>query len=562
MAYDANWDKVSLLMHFDGADNSTVFMNEVRRQLATAVGDAKISTTQSKFGGSSAYFDGTGDYLTIPNSSNYLLGNSDFTVEFWMRSNHTGTGYGAICGVWSDNQRSWMVYANAEGYGGGGIDFYYSTNGSTPLYETGYYSYQVSTWAHIAITRQSGTLRFFIDGQLVKTADVTATFYNSPHVFQIGDSGESTSEAFNGYLDEIRITLGVARYTANFTPQTAAFDYYDYPYWATTVLLMHFNGTNNSTTFIDECGRTITRYGDAKISTTQSKFGGASGYFDGSSDYLTSSSTSYSFGTGDFTIEAFVYLLTPDTPGSPSYNWDQVIFGSTDYTPDFSFFIVNGDNRNLALWDQTTQHTSTDKVPIGVFTHVAVSRSGTTLRLFIDGVCSYTGTCSASFVLSGTAYIGGHFGMNNRWFKGYLDELQIIQGYAKYTANFVPATAPYALPSPINLVEVNQELFTYLGDTTQKNILSDDNAYYRELTPYDDSGIWTVTGIVTIKSVPVQTTVYLFTKDDKRLIASTLSNSQGEYTISGLKNQSYFVWAEDPTATYNPITRLALNEVI
>lgn len=552
MAYDANWDKVSLLMHFDGADNSTVFMNEVRRQLATANGDAKISTTQSKFGGSSAYFDGTGDRLGFSDSTDFGLSQNDFTIEAWIYPTAYPTGL--------DNP----LFDFRSGGGQNGLFYLYPTTGLLTYYNGTIYGNTgtaptLNQWSHVAFVKFGNETKAYLDGVLQWT--VTVFDFGSTRPLSIGGNFAQSS-SFTGYIDEARITKGLARYTANFTPPTAAFDYYDYPYWATTVLLMHFNGTNNSTTFIDECGRTITRYGDAKISTTQSKFGGASGYFDGSSDYLTSSSTSYSFGTGDFTIEAFVYLLTPDTPGSPSYNWDQVIFGSTDYTQDFSFFIVNGDNRNLALWDQTTQHTSTDKVPIGVFTHVAASRSGTTLRLFIDGVCSYTGTCSASFVLSGTAYIGGHFGMNNRWFKGYLDELQIIQGYAKYTANFVPATAPYALPSPINLVEVNQELFTYLGDTTQKNILSDDNSYYRELTPYDDSGIWTVTGIVTIKSVPVQTTVYLFTKDDKRLIASTLSNSQGEYTISGLKNQSYFVWAEDPTATYNPITRLALNEVI
>lgn len=83
MAYDTNWDKVSLLMHFDGADNSTVFMNEVRRQLATVNGDAKISTAQSKFGGSSAYFDGTNSSISFSDSDLWFL-NGDFTIEFWI----------------------------------------------------------------------------------------------------------------------------------------------------------------------------------------------------------------------------------------------------------------------------------------------------------------------------------------------------------------------------------------------------------------------------------------------------------------------------------------------
>lgn len=385
------------------------------------------------------------------------------------------------------------------------------------------------------------------------------------------DGGFLSGRYFPGYIDDLRITKGLARYTGNFTPQTAAFDYYDYPYWETDVLLMHFNGANNSTTFTDECGRAITRYGDAKISTTQSKFGGASGYFDGSGDYVQiEDSELFNFGSGDFTIEMWIY---PTALPSSEYWWSLICQRTTNrINHSFSFYLAptgipegfisnSGDGRSgTNAW--VTGHA----VSSNTWTHLAVTRASGTLRIFQNGILKNT-NASANFSIynsSATIKIGAFDEppWSNSYFQGYMDEVRVTREYARYLTDFVPPTAPYTLPAPINLVESNQELFTYLGDTTQKNIVSDNTGYFRELTPYDDSGIWTVTGIVTIKSVPVQTTVYLFTKDDKRLIASTLSNSQGEYTFSGLKNQSYFVWAEDPTATYNPVTRLALNEVI
>lgn len=118
---------------------------------------------------------------------------------------------------------------------------------------------------------------------------------------------------------------------------------------------------------------------------------------------------------------------------------------------------------------------------------------------------------------------------------------------------------PYLIPAPFDNQIIDNEWFDYLGDTTTKNIVSFDNIYYRELTPFDDDGVFSVEGTITVKGVPVSTKVYLFTLADKRLIAETTSNALGEYSFTNLKNQPYFVWARDETEVYNPVSRIAQN---
>jgi hypothetical protein len=229
-----------------------------------------------------------------------------------------------------------------------------------------------------------------------------------------------------------------------------------------------------------------------------------------------------------------------------------------DASPHFSFFLLNT-GLNLALWDGTTQHTASIGVSINTWTHVAAVRKSNVLSLFIQGVLGYQGSMSANFAGSGVYYIGGNYGANNRWFEGYIDELRITMGAARYTANFTPPNYPSLRPTPLDYQVIDNEGFDYIGDTSAKNILSSDNIYYRELTPFDDFGTASIEGIVTIKGAPVSTEVFLFTLADKRLIATTMSNALGEYSFTNLKNQPYFVWARDETEVYNPVSRIAQN---
>ena len=214
---DLYWDNVSLLLKMNGTNGSNTFTDSSSNAFTvTANGNAQISTTQSKFGGSSGYFDGNGDYLTLNGQSAFAFGTGDFTVELWF----------------------YLIQASGQLF-----DFRpLNTNGAYPvlgLYANGDVSYYVNTqerilavagittatWYHLALTRAGTSTKIFVDGQQVGPTWTDTTNYvvgASRPIF--GALGFDPSILpLNGYIDELRITKGIARYTANFTVPSAPF---------------------------------------------------------------------------------------------------------------------------------------------------------------------------------------------------------------------------------------------------------------------------------------------------------------------------------------------------
>jgi hypothetical protein len=212
---DANFDSVSLLLHMDGSNGSATFTDSSKNALVvTANGNAQISTTQSRFGGASGLFDGTGDYLSTPDTAAIRLESGDFSIEGWIYRNTSG----ALHNIANKRVNTpvsgyvWRVNANNT------LQFFF-TGGSTV---TSTATVSFGQWTHVAVTRQGNTVRQFIDGVLDAT---TATFANgttNATELRIGVD-ETAIDGFNGYIDDLRITKGVARYTANFTPPSAPF---------------------------------------------------------------------------------------------------------------------------------------------------------------------------------------------------------------------------------------------------------------------------------------------------------------------------------------------------
>ena len=217
----------SLLLNYT---NAGIIDNTMQNNLET-VGDAKISTTQSKFGGSSMYFDGTGDYCFIQNTQSFLFGRGNFTIELWAYIGDTSTrkyilgpgtdtashydGFGVE--IWGQQL---CVWASSNGTGWDMIECDTTGNrGATLL--------SANTWYHIAVTRSGNTFRTFVNGVVEKTYTSSAAVFSDTTVpYNIGRSGYSPGNYFyfNGYMDDLRVTRGYARYTANFTPPTSAFN--------------------------------------------------------------------------------------------------------------------------------------------------------------------------------------------------------------------------------------------------------------------------------------------------------------------------------------------------
>jgi hypothetical protein len=113
-----------LLLHANGANNSTTFLDSSStKKTVTAFGNAKISTAQSKFGGSSASFDGTNSYLSLPDSSDFNLNTEDFTFDYWMKSSSSST---SIMDTLSFGTNFRIGHNNTPGSGYYGICFFRS----------------------------------------------------------------------------------------------------------------------------------------------------------------------------------------------------------------------------------------------------------------------------------------------------------------------------------------------------------------------------------------------------------------------------------------------------
>ena len=187
----------------------------------------------------------------------------------------------------------------------------------------------------------------------------------------------------------------------------------------------------------------ITANGDAQISTAQSKFGGASMYFDGAGDYLTvPASDDFSF-PGDFTVEFWIKTSTY----SQDTSYRRVIATGPDTANALQLLFYNGSGASayLSARSNTQLVTGTIDVADGNWHHVALTRAGSSIRLFVDGVQSgSTGTSTTNFSRGATdGLIIGRYQAGNGHFDGYLDDLRITKGVARYTANFTPPTSAF-----------------------------------------------------------------------------------------------------------------------
>jgi hypothetical protein len=208
------------------------------------------------------------------------------------------------------------------------------------------------------------------------------------------------------------------------------------------VLALPMDGTNNGTTFTDESAtikgsgsaKTLTRNGDTKTVTSQSKFYGSSGSFDGTGDYLShGANTDFAFGTGDLTVELWVYFNS--LPGSGVAGL--VDTGTSINANRFSVVVYpNGatyvdSNVNLIVG-------TAGKITTGKWIHLAVCRSGTNATLYINGVADKTSTVSTDFS-NDLLRVGAT--IDNLYLNGYIQDLRIYKGVAKYTGNFNPPSS-------------------------------------------------------------------------------------------------------------------------
>jgi hypothetical protein len=207
---DPDFADVSLLLPFNGANSSIVFTDVSNNAVSvTVTGGAEISTTQSKYGGSSGFFNGTNARLELPASSLFNFP-ADFTVELWVYAQSQSTSFSTLLEIGSFSNGILLRP---------GTDIYVN---NVVVIGSGF-TLTTGTWHHLAVVRSGTTVTIYKDGTSIASSTITGTINSTSSSSFICDSTHSPGRFYHAYVDDLRITKGVARYTANFTPPTAAF---------------------------------------------------------------------------------------------------------------------------------------------------------------------------------------------------------------------------------------------------------------------------------------------------------------------------------------------------
>lgn len=237
---DTYWQDVAILTHFNGNNDATTFTCLETLGPGRSVSlysGCKLKTAQKKFGTASINFvAASSHYAATTTDSLWQLANYDFTIEFFVYFTSV-PGAGAYCGLMGFTHQNASASSFQIMYGGTEKFFFrYSTNGTSLTNLTGFTSFtpSTSTWYHIAFVRSGTSLDLYIDGtkQTTQSIGSATLYYPSGQAFYLGvcQWSDSQNKHLDGYLDELRITNYVARYTSNFTAPSAEFEFADRTY--------------------------------------------------------------------------------------------------------------------------------------------------------------------------------------------------------------------------------------------------------------------------------------------------------------------------------------------
>lgn len=214
-ATDPYFSSVVLLMQFNGD------LTDVKGKAVTPIGNAAYSTARQKFGLGSCLFDGAGDYLSLANTNDFAFGSSDFTEEMWIYFNAWNAVnplFNKYDGLASSSSQLMDIRSSGTGMGG-----YFAYGSATDSPTVSGLSIGLGAWVHFAIVRSWTTLKYYWNGIEKASANVSTHSYNNDANALLIGGDTVNSRWLNGNIGEVRITKGIARYTGNFTPPTAAF---------------------------------------------------------------------------------------------------------------------------------------------------------------------------------------------------------------------------------------------------------------------------------------------------------------------------------------------------
>ena len=467
--YKANFTTPSAL----SIDANTIVFNNFNNVSTTPLSytmlytnyGSTITTSSAKYGTGSVVFDTTPKYFTI---SNLPYAPKQWTIEFW-----------AYTCSWV-NYRTLFRSSSTYGFvlsvnNAGAISTSISTNNSSWTYTntTATNSMPLNAWTHFALVYTGNQYLLFSNGSVIATINGVNMYYTSFSQIIFG-SDLSGANPFDGYYDDLRIS-NCARYTAAFTPPSAALSRD-----ANTLILNNFNGIQGSTSISQtevQLSKTVTYTNptSAILSMTQRKFGSTS-------LQLSATNNNYLILNGmpstpvAWTIEMYVYPngLANSTILMTTVSGVRLVMGS-------SGALTLGSTSSGTAWNITVS--SSNSIANATWSHIAIvgvqSGSNYVITLYVNGAAS--GSTSTA-VITSTALSNLLIGFDNssNYWNGYVDELRISNS-ARYTANFTPQVAPFAIDA--NTIALNHFELRAVYPTVPSNLNSTDsvlsNTIYR-----------------------------------------------------------------------------------
>lgn len=463
-----------LLLHADGSNKDKSFVDDADTAASVHTVNCfkgSLTTADKKFGATSFYSNNSGSMACQKISA---FGREDnWTVEGWFKLSSLSP-VNTLFMLGNEFYNRYVIYVDTSGYVK--ADKYSTGAGNF----TSSVTLSTNTWYHIAFVKNGTTGTLYING--VSRATTSTIGNETTGGIGFRDTIFRVGYGLNGYADEIRLSSS-ARYTSGFTPSTSAFTSD-----SNTILLWHCDGDEGATSFTDsstydpyeQTTKTLTAMGNAAITTAQSKFGGASAYFDGTGDKVYTNSSPNFILDGDFTIE----FWTRSVNNTPQYNSIVSSFGSAGNFQYAGYWAIRNRFNNVnqlamtirtnSTWvDITTNFAITAASPSWI--HVAAVRNGNTITLYANGVSKGSTTLTHPLGLDHEKVVLGGYGGNGSnaisgegYYTGWLDEVRISK-VARYTSNFTAPTTAFTN-------DADTVLLVHCNGTNGSTSFTDDNS--------------------------------------------------------------------------------------
>jgi hypothetical protein len=465
---NANSSQVSLLT----AQSATIVDNSTGNSGSpfTITNNNTVTSGNSiiPFAGTYSYQFNGSNYLTVPNNAAFQFGTGEFTVEMWVRPTalaDTGIFY---------KRASSAIFASI-GIGTSAAGYFtivlsdtagtaWTINNATVA------TYSINTWYHIAVTKKTtlygSHIYFYVNGSLkyrgTMNTGASVAIRDDGAAVAIGSAGSTTpSSYFTGYISNLRVVKGTALYQNQtiFTPPSRSLE-------VTQLASANIAAITNKSQVSLLLETTKTGYADVGANNIPITFGGSpqpsqqnpfltnpngyfSNFFNGTTQYLTTpSNAAFTFGTGDLSMETWIYQ-TATSVGAYKVIFADGVYGAAGGWTLYSY------NDQLNLWKGGASAVEliapAGSIPLNTWTHVAWTRNGSDNRLFINGTQVGATTTDSTDFTSTQVYIGASR-LATLFFPGYMSNVRIVKGTAVYTSNFTPSTTPLTSISGTSLL--------------------------------------------------------------------------------------------------------------